>query len=364
MDQEHSLPAATLASVTTACVAARWTRGHADLGARLRGVPGLEQVQFTAARDHYSPQPGRLLDEWGSVVATDFRTWANEQMQELGGARAVWEAHRSRGWKLTYWSREVRYYWCQRGAHPADGVQLAIAADQEYLGGPAFADENWDAPRDKYELLNPKPQIELAQASGVMAHRIGLLQAVDMLVFLRLGQKLHGHMQARGGARSVRVTPSDGSPAYDSTMGREAPEAFRGAWRVQRWFEDWAYSSAGRSGAIAGHSWAFDVRDWISEGGAGGRELGFVPLWSHTRSIAQLRNLQRLSDSALQERLATLDQRTGGIPFHWFFYMLHGNLVTDGVGQRMAEALASGRAKLPEHDRRVLAAWAESRYGF
>lgn len=61
--------------------------------------------------------------------------------------------------------------------------------------------------------------------------------------------------------------------------------------------------------------------------------------------------------------MQTLDRRVG-VPFGWYFYMLHGNRVTDGAGHRVLEAAEQGLIVLPEHDYQVLRAWKARPYGF
>ena len=131
-----------------------------------------------------------------------------------------------------------------------------------------------------------------------------------MEAFFRLGQTLHGDRLDRGAQRRVTVRPDDGD-SYETTLGKHAPDAFRQVWRVQRWFQDWAFSSAGRSGAVAGHHWAFQISDWDSGNAISGRTLDFVPAWAHSARIAKIQNINRVSDSALYDRLLSLDKRTG-----------------------------------------------------
>jgi hypothetical protein len=50
------------------------------------------------------------------------------------------------------------------------------------------------------------------------------------------------------------------------------------------------------------------------------------------------------------------DERIG-MPFAWYFYGLHGNLVKSGQMERVLEAAEAGLIVLPEHDYRVLRRW-------
>lgn len=363
-DKEYAPPEAQLSRLEDACARASWSARHESLLERLADV--LPGIRFTAARNNFTGDPGRILDASGGVVAQSFRAWAEDQLRAHGdSALRVWEAFRDKDWTVTWWTRERRYYWAQTGIQPWQGSQLAIVVRQEFPGARMFSTSEWDKLEDRNDLMNLRGHREPApNAKPFGPGHYAMVGAIDMEKFYRLGQDLHGEFLQRAAAVPVTVTPSDGAPSYSSTMGREQPEAYRHKWRVQRWFEDWAYSSAGRSGAIAGHHWAFDTSDWPSGNRYHGRQLNFVPMWTHTAKIAALENTHRLNDHELYGRLLRLQERTGGVPFGWYFYMLHGNLVKDECGIRVHRAAQRGVIDLPEHDYRLLAGWAEDRYGF
>lgn len=362
MPAEYALPDDIASALASACEAAPWTKTHGGLLASLQAVRGFEALRSSAVRDHFSRHPSRILDGM-ATVAPAYRDWVRSEVAAHGNdARSVWVTHVGKPWTLTWSSFVLRYFWIQTGAHPWNGIQLEVAEEQEFAGGPVFRPERWNAPQDLQELLNP-PDADTPKPVALAPGKYRLLEAIDMEAFFRLGQSLHIARLDRGAQRRVVVKPERGE-AYETTMGKEAPEAYRQMWRVQRWFQDWAFSSAGRSGAVAGHHWAFHLSDWDSGTAMTGRVLDFVPVWSHRGRVAKIQNIHRLSDEALYGRLLALDKRTGGVPFGWYFYMLHGNLVPDGAGQRVLKAVQRGVLTLPDHDGRVLEAWALNSYGF
>ncbi|SAK61670.1 hypothetical protein AWB79_02825 [Caballeronia hypogeia] len=95
----------------------------------------------------------------------------------------------------------------------------------------------------------------------------------------------------------------------------------------------------------------------------GVRELSFVPQWAHTRKIAELKNTRNLDVYSQYGMLTQFDERIG-MPFAWYFYGLHGNLVKSGQMERVLEAAEAGLIALPEHDYRVLRRWGDAPYGF
>lgn len=359
--KEYALPAGLFEVLFAACARASWTRTHEGLLTGLRTVHGFENLAPSAVQDHFSAQPAQVM-EGLTVVAASYRDWAREQLQALGSARQVWAAHAGNPWTLTWRTHVLRYFWLQTGAHPWNGIQLEVVEEQDLAGGPVFRAERWQAPSDAEELLNP-PEPGEPRSAPLGTGRYTLTRAVDMEAFFRLGQSLYSARLDRGARRRVIVRPEHGD-SFESTMGKQAPQAFRQVWRVQRWFQDWEFSSAGRSGAVAGHRWAFQISDWDSGNAASGRVLDFVPAWAHTAKIAKIQHVHRLSGSALYERLLSIDKRTGAVPFGWYFYMLHGNLVPDTAATRILRAAREGLVDLPDHDVGVLTAWADNPYGF
>ena len=58
----------------------------------------------------------------------------------------------------------------------------------------------------------------------------------------------------------------------------------------------------------------------------------------------------------LYGKLTQFDERIE-MPFAWYFYGLHGNLVKSGQMERVLEAAEAAFIVLPEHDYRVLRRW-------
>ena len=63
---------------------------------------------------------------------------------------------------------------------------------------------------------------------------------------------------------------------------------------------------------------------------------------------------------ALMEKL---DRRVK-VPFGWFFYMLHGNLIKERTAFAVIQAAEAGTIVLPEHDYHILKNYEASPYGF
>lgn len=146
------------------------------------------------------------------------------------------------------------------------------------------------------------------------------------------------------------VTVRELTPGYDQQR-----------WPGRRFFDDWSESSARIAGERACKRWTFRVSDYTDHRGA--RHLNFVPQWAHTRKVAALKETQKLDVYSLFGKLKQFDERIG-MPFAWYFYGLHGNLIKSGQMERVLEAAEAGLIVLPENDYRVLRRWGDVAYGF
>jgi hypothetical protein len=130
-----------------------------------------------------------------------------------------------------------------------------------------------------------------------------------------------------------------------------------------RILQDWADSSAGRSGAkFCGH-WALDLKDSTRNNE---RFMGFIPLWSDADGGLKLPVIQSRKCKSVYELMGKLDRfdHKVGHPFAWYFYLLHGNRMEFPVGRRVAEGIKSGLIRLQPHDEEVLLRWYAEEYGF
>ena len=93
----------------------------------------------------------------------------------------------------------------------------------------------------------------------------------------------------------------------------------------------------------------------------GHRDVSLIPLWTHTRKMAKIEKAPNVH--TLLGKLQSIDSRRGA-DFAWFFYMLHGNLVSSWAGERVLKAAEQGLIVLPEHDYQILKRWDALPYSF
>lgn len=335
--------------------------GFKPLRHALSEALSLPDLEFVTQRDHYSPTPGRLLDEAGGTISANWRDWiAGELASTDGDAVSVWEKYREKAWITTEWRPAMHYFSGKTGSRAWDFQQVRIRAHQEFTSRRLFSQESWYRPNSPEELLDGNcagAAVEIPAALGPIQYQ--LEEVVDFGRFVDLGTQLYADLTTNSANRLVTIRKADGS----EQVGRLAdlvPEVRISAWSGLRWFNDWAFSSAGRVSGEVWKRWAFKT----GRSDLGGRPLlSMIPIWSHLGNIGKVSE-RMLNDHELYGRLLKLCDRTGKVPFHYFFYGLHGNLVRASSLMRILNMAERGEIMLPEHDYQVLKSWSASPYSF
>ena len=272
---------------------------HRSLLNALRGFEALRGVVLATSRGDRSLIRKQVYTADGALLADDHRAWLKDELAKDHGDLVAE---------------------CEEGM-PLDEHDCTIVAGPRYELRRVF---------DAALFLDEAEELATAELRS------------------RLGQSLH-----------VTTLHAQGSTTRRMTIDELDPLAKRAVWRGRRFFNDWAHSRAGRSGARLSAHWVLQISDWTSP--AGLRSMDMIPMWTHTRNFARIN--KPLPVNELFVKLQALDERTG-VPFHWYFYMLHGNLVQPSAGERILEAVNLGAIDLPGHDLEVLKAWASRSYAF
>ena len=127
-----------------------------------------------------------------------------------------------------------------------------------------------------------------------------------------------------------------------------------------RFFDDWMRSSAGQGGRRVSEHWFFETSDWND--GRTPRSMSITPQWGFRGLIAKV-EARGSTAYGVYDKLLKLDQRVG-VPFGWFFYMLHGNRVTQEAANAVIKAAEEGKIFMQERDYRVLKDWEAVGYAF
>ncbi len=310
----------------------------------------------------------KVLSHAGVVLHDDHEVWLREQLQADGGdANATLERVRAEGYLFSRCFLTKLYLVSDRGGtNPADFAQATVYLEDERIDRVALSGYVWDKPRTLADLLEIQGDpVDETMKRPVGSPRYRLDEVVDVEAFVVLAERQDAHLRERLRARRYNLTGSYRDGSSDESEVRTHDEMFPG-WdkvpaKLRRIFLDWQASSAGRSGERFCDHWALTFSDW-TDPNTGVRHLSYVPLWTFDKKLAEIES--RKGDCYGHfSKLQTLDRRVK-VPFAWYFYMLHGNRVHDGSGQRVLADAEAGLIVLPEHDYRVLKAWSEHPYGF
>ncbi|EKS72632.1 hypothetical protein BURK_004247 [Burkholderia sp. SJ98] len=361
MSKEYELQTDVLGTIVAATPV---TRKHTDLLTTFATRTDYRSLRYVMTRDTYGPSPARIVDAEGREISPDYRAWIEAELQAHGGsARAVWLAHKDAGYLLTEKEQLLHYFVHDRGGKQDNFVQIAVWEEQEFVERELLPrTDTWGVP-DVTDLRHGSSSMGADQferrSLGEPSYR--LHEVIDMYRFAELAADLYLDRHRVRGDRRVIETDCDTGEQRSLTIRELTPGYDQMQWSGRRFFDDWADSSAGRSGERACQRWTFYTQDYVDQ--QGDRELSFVPQWAHTRKVAELKNTRNLDVYSLYGKLTQFDERIG-MPFSWYFYGLHGNLVKSGQMERVLEAAESGLIVLPEHDYRVLRRWGDAPYGF
>lgn len=341
---------------------------HLALMTAIRQVEGFQKAKLVRVEDIGTYLMRRkVLRPDGSVVHDDVAVWLTDQLAADAGQLLITRTRTaSLGLCLSKTSVATLRVIVDRGGDEANVVQVTVEQHTETLDRRLFDSMGgWGTPRDFRELLDESEGPELApdQRRVLAAPTYHLREVVDIAAFVREAQILHHARMDEANKRRYQVTDVDlmsTTPKLEILTGAEIdPNWDRFPCRERRVFQDWALSSAGRSGARLCDHWTFQLSDGFS---GSERYMSFVTEWATTRKLAEIKT-RNLNDYELFGKLQALDARLG-VPFAWFFFMLHGNPVHSRAGERVLAAAEAGTIVLPEHDYRVLKNWSSREYGF
>lgn len=340
---------------------------HRRLIQALSRLPGLDGLVLATTRDQggYLVQR-KVVTPQGAVIHDDHRAWLQEQVDADGGDFAATRRRlKPLGYRLTECRVSDVYLVLDRGGAQENFCQIRVQLEDErvhcslFSNYSYFKDHDFKSLRDLVEDADAGAECPSEEQIHVRPLSYRLTAAIDFAVFMRELDELDSIQRAATRQRRFTLLANGGAA---ETVGYERLDPGWEQWphKTRRMFGDWEVSSAGRSGARMCRSWAAQVSDYTDAQGQ--RWLGYIPLWTHARKLAKI-DATKGSAYELFGKLEKLD-RLVGVPFAWYFYMLHGNLVLDDAGHRIIDAAEQGLIVLPEHDYQVLRRWRERQYGF
>lgn len=350
---------------------------HAALLDAVRAHRALSNATVAAWRNGSWLSRRKVVTAAGKLVHEDHEAWVEQQCALDGGDLSQTVRRlRALDYRLTECEITTLYLIHDRGGQQQDFLQLTVYQEDEFVERRLFSvyDTSWRrAPKNLSDVVDEAEDGERLSGDTKVRFRATayrLSRAIDFSAFLQEAVAVEGSRRAVQRQRVImvaEVVPGRGaSVARPMTVAELDPEGGRFAWAGQRLFDDWSFSSAGRSGARLCDHWVFQTSDYTSPARGntpGERSMSFVPVWTFRARLAEVAARIPASIHALYGRLETIDRRTA-VPFGWYFWMLHGNRVQDAVGRTVLEAAEAGKIVLPEHDYITLKSWYERPYGF
>ena len=339
-------------------------KDHAGLLAALILRAGLTGIKLMCVRDGIT-SPGRVFDADNNVIAENRTKWFHSEFGAANGnAKAVWERYKDAGLLVSEQQMELLYLSQPYGEKVGEFYQIEIYAVQEVIVRDLFQKQCCSYPIDLYDLEDGCCEGYRLDAPIPIGDPFYKFSAVrDIAAFVDEKNALFKADKQRDSRRIVTMTNTRTGESRTGPVVELFPAAYNPSIECheKRLLDDWATSSAGQSGAKIYEHWYFNTWDYVR---GGERHLGAIPGWTTTKKLATIEAKPRnITDYAIFDKLTRLDERVG-VPFGWYFFMLHGNRVHDWAGKRILKAVESGLLVLPDHDYLVLRRWYDEPYGF
>jgi hypothetical protein len=338
------------------------TKKHGALLSAIAQKTALHEIALVTMRDHFVPMPHRILDGAGEVVSHSFEEWMRDKLDRHHGDHvAVWQEYKGAGYVMTERVPVMTYLVHDRRGDQTNFVQLKVYEEHEFTSHHLFNTSTWGKPFSAESMLEGHEVGDVVKRREIGNGWYRFWSAVDMAEFVPEAAGLYEADREQQGKRVMEISSPPTKEVTRATVAELYPEHCKYPWKGTRFFQDWDASSAGRSGARACRNWVFDTYDYQRDPRSR-RDMSCIPQWGFNRPLAKLDRPGR-NNHELFGKLQKLDHRVG-VPFSWYFYMLHGNRVKDWAGQRVINAAEQGLIVLPECDYRVLKHWEDQPYGF
>jgi hypothetical protein len=352
-----------IAGLAEAIAASSVTPKHEKLIATLRSFELLKNARLATTRDGYSLVKRKVMNADGTVVHEDHEAWFGEQIAADGGdAGRTYERLKGAGYLLSHCGLTTLYLVHDQATdNPAEFVQAEVLVEDEWTDRHLLSDWTFRTPQDVRDLME-QPGLELDQADRKRVRPMAyhLQKVVDIGIFIAELDTLESEKNELHRGHKLRVFNMAAGTDRMMSFDELNPGWDRRPTKARRFFLDWAASSAGRSGARLCEKWVIQTSDHTDAKGE--RWMSIIPAWTFTQKLAKVEG-RKGSAYELYGQLQKLDRRVG-VPFAWYFYMLHGNRVHDESAYRVIKAAERGEIVLPEHDYQVLKAWNANPYGY
>lgn len=364
----HSTHLLSIPGLAEAVAAAPVTDKHQHLLRTVRQFEPLNAAKLATTSDQGGWLVKRkVLSVDGDLIHDNHKEWLRLELEADAGHAGTTRARlRDKGFLLSVCAVKRVYLVQDRGgASQADFLQVEIRIEDEWIDRKMFSLDSWrETPRDLRDLVDAAEEGDPVSDEARRRLRpssYAMERVVDVARFVEEAEDLEAQQREKLRGRRYELSDSyTGEVERIATIDELSPGWDRYPVKARRLFNDWAASSAGRSGARICDHWVMQTTDWTDDNGQ--RWMSLIPAWTFDKKMAEIPS-NKGGAYELFGKLEKLSHRTKA-PFAWYFYMLHGNKVDDGAGKRILAAAEEGLIVLPEHDYRVLKAWRTNPYGF
>lgn len=316
------------------------TKSHAALRRSLVDRWPSFAWRVAAPVDEFS-MAGGVVDGDGARIADSPAAWLQERIDEAGGDYlAVWRRYKGdAAFQRTEFRGATRWAVAPLGDGVTDYVQLEIDEVQEAAIGPIISDAAWRRPDSEEDLIRESPS-RSGDAKLIGGPQYRFRRAIHVASFLAemtaieqrrrtafVAANVFHTQPGRPGTIAVATThrvPRGTAlpPGYEEVeMTDLDPNYLTRELPLQRFYTDWAASSAGRFGNRLFDHWTVSFVDYDD---GRGRQLRGTPRWLAEGTLPQIELVSGETAFALMDRLQRFDERVG-CAFGWYFFMLHGN---------------------------------------
>lgn len=262
---------------------------------------------------------GGVVDKDHARVAVSILHWIEDEFDN--DVEALIATHADDGYFATQLSGQTHYFTASRGDAPQDFVQIEIEELQERLERP-LVKADW-YPDSVEEFLEP---LDFPHTSPEPVRQ--------------------AYYQFR------RIMPIDRLFAVGAAGGRQKKD-------LQRFFDDWAASSASDHDRFCDH-WVLSLREYRNREGE--LQLTAKPVPVFLGEIPELPQDKKARGSTLANAIHHYDRQMG-YPFAWYFMMLTRKAENYALAESVLADQMGAYEYLPGKDLKVLRDWEQSPYG-
>ncbi|KZC39888.1 hypothetical protein RHOFW510R12_01190 [Rhodanobacter sp. FW510-R12] len=354
----------SFAGLDEAIAACPHSTTHEDLVCVIHRGASLRSARLATSRGDKWLLRRKVFAADGTLVANDHQAWlAQEVERDDGNVADTCARLDAAGYRLGL-CRITTLYVVAAGdsGAAADFLQVEVDLEEEIIDREIQPGQGWSTPLTLDALVHEAeqgPALSDPERRVVRGPTYRLRRVVDVGAWLGAADALEDVRREAVRDRRYRVTTAANPAGVVRTQDELDLGWDRYPTKHRRFFQDWARSSAGQH-RLCDH-WVLDLKDW-TDPRTGHRSMEMIPVWAFNRPLARV-NAAKGSEYEFYGALEKLDRRVG-VPFAWFFYMVHGNRVDADAGDRVIRAAEAGTIVIPERDYRVLKDWQAAPYAF